>query len=379
MARFESLKHSPSETRRILRERLRRNLATHNDRPPPHRERSEVQDESALALLFDLAIDFESDEPHVRAGVDAERASRPSAPAFDELVELGWLRVTWGRVSATMDIHRALDGAPEDIKNVLGPFMKGRFRKTFTLRSDLSAIDDLRPLVSAIRENPEDLPRILPPDPAWVAARLWERATDHREQPTRRLRHWIDLSTLIESPVFAPGAVWDLEDASTFRAAAIDVLKSERSLLPWEQERSRFVNRLALAGHRTAAELDRIVPALPSTLVDRHLWFERRDWDHVRDDFDACRTLWGITNLLLRDVEETDQGPWPEPVTRGLFDLAIDRPELLWFLILRVRRQPELLADLILDPRLSALACLIVAEWQPCVRRPNVIARIGPS
>jgi hypothetical protein len=56
MARFESLKHSPSETRRILRERLRRNLATHNDRPPPHRERSEVQDESALALLFDLAI-----------------------------------------------------------------------------------------------------------------------------------------------------------------------------------------------------------------------------------------------------------------------------------------------------------------------------------
>jgi hypothetical protein len=47
-----------------------------------------------------------------------------------------------------------------------------------------------------------------------------------------------------------------------------------------------------------------------------------------------------------------------------LFTLALDRAELFLMLLFRVRHNPILLADLVLYPPTSALACLLVAQWQ---------------
>jgi len=78
--KVETISFSPSETRRLLRERFGRSLAT----PPLERNQSRaisaLPDEPVLALLLGLRIKFESDESTVRQAYDGSRGQHPEVP-----------------------------------------------------------------------------------------------------------------------------------------------------------------------------------------------------------------------------------------------------------------------------------------------------------
>ena len=74
--------------------------------------------------------------------------------------------------------------------------------------------------------------------------------------------------------------------------------------------------------------------------------------------------LFGLARLLLADVEDEDHAPAPHKIAEQLFTLALDRAELFLMLLFCVRHSPILLADLVIYPPTSALACLLVAQWQ---------------
>ena len=103
----------------------------------------------------------------------------------------------------------------------------------------------------------------------------------------------------------------------------------------------------------------------PATIVDRALWLQGHNLERMivgsLREFDD---VFGLVRLLLNDVEATDHAPAPHKLAGDLFALAIERPELLATLLFRSRGSPVLLADLLLYPGTSALASLLISQWQ---------------
>jgi len=120
---------------------------------------------------------------------------------------------------------------------------------------------------------------------------------------------------------------------------------------------------MALASNHPAPDIEIRVAQVPSTMFDRVRWLDDRGFEHVRDDHDACADLWGVARLLLAEVADVDMSVAPHPLATQLLDLAAEKPELLDFIALAAHQQPVVLADLLLHPRLCAVACMLIAKW----------------
>jgi len=99
MRRFQSIEYAPAETRRILRERLRRYLWTHGTKPLNASKPGKlvVSDEAALAILQSLQIQFASDAGSASEAYQT-RAESTGDPNWAELDERGLVRTFFGRV-----------------------------------------------------------------------------------------------------------------------------------------------------------------------------------------------------------------------------------------------------------------------------------------
>ena len=73
--------------------------------------------------------------------------------------------------------------------------------------------------------------------------------------------------------------------------------------------------------------------------------------------------LVGLIRLVLTDIDEQEFSPPPHPLFKRLIDVAVLRPEILVVVLFRVRWSPALLADLLLHPATSALACWLISKW----------------
>ncbi len=326
------------------------------------RNHSSLNDESVLKLLLNLSIEFGNDPKKAHTIYEDLRRQHTGAPAFEELVPLGWIRLTWKRLFARRNSSHLLTRANDELRVALGPVLERRFERKFEVDSKAQEDSALQPIIATFLNSPKDIKPLECPAPEWVAARLWERAPKYLAL-TARLRYWADRCNLLSGYAFAPSSVWDNTTAQEFREAAFKVLCSDVSLFGWDQLRKRLVGSLARDSGLTPSEIDGRIPAVPTTFVDRYLWLERREFEHARDDDDACEDLWNLTRLLLRDAQDTDQSPAPHPVAQTLFELAADRPELLEFITLKIRQEPVLLADMLFEPRFSALSCMLIAEW----------------
>jgi len=360
MPRFDSLGYTPSETRRILRDRLRRNLSTSRNERALQRAAFSLTDESALKLLLDVEIRFEGDVATARANYEALRLVHPGAPEFDQLVASGLVRVVLGRLYSGLDTTRTLAHANDDLRAALGPVLERRHRRQFLVGPIALHDPGLSATVTTMQSSPDDVHHLDCAAPEWVAARLWERLPKTLA-PVDRLRRWLDLCDLLPDSSFAPTRVWSSTDAEEFRDAALSMLGSEAAIIGWTEERERLIARLAVAWDRPASEVERRVHPAPIALVDRYLWL--RSPEHGRDDYEAWGVIWRLADFLLRDAQEVDGSAAPHPVAYKLLGLAIDRPELVTFIGLWTRQRPAVLADLLLDPSFSALACLLIAEW----------------
>jgi hypothetical protein len=362
VTRFRSLEYSPYETRRILRDRLRRFLPTERWNLQHPRQRVSLTDESVLKLLLELAIEFQSEEQTSRAVYETAREQQTSAPAFDDLSSLGWIRIVWGRVQAALGIVHDLRGVDEGTRAALRSILAPGNERHFVVDSVSSEESEVTSVVAAMQSAPQDVHHLPCPTPSWVVARLWERAPTYLPR-VERLRFWVDRCDLLADCHFAPIAAWDEQTAEAFRDAVFDVLGSDPGLLTWRGLRHRLVARSATLLGRAKSAVEDDVKSLPATHVDRYLWLNGRDAERVNDAFDTCGDLWHLVNFLLADIEAADHAAAPHPVAHRLFELAAERPELLEFITLRVREMPTVLADMLLEPRMAAIACILVVKW----------------
>jgi hypothetical protein len=96
MIRFESFRHVPAETRRILRSRFARNLPVsrigHVQTEP-----DEVFDDEVVLALFQHLKETRNDSlANAKEIYDSACAMGPAQPRFDELLTNGWLVEAWG-------------------------------------------------------------------------------------------------------------------------------------------------------------------------------------------------------------------------------------------------------------------------------------------
>ena len=247
----------------------------------------------------------------------------------------------------------------------LTSLLAGRFKQTYRLTAAARSSADLVDVVGAIDRGELPANNIGCRSPEWVAARLWDQALTDSTDLSTALRLWVDRWDQLGSPSLVPGRAWSETAATTFRESAMNVLGSEPGLTGWDQMRAIFVKRTALESNQPASSIEGYVPPVPTTLVDRALWLgDHRIERALMGTFDACDDIFGIAGLLLADVLAEDNAPAPHKIASRLFALAIERPELLLSVLFKVRWNPMLLADLLLHPATSAMACLLVAQWE---------------
>lgn len=355
MPSFDSFAHNPSETRRTLRSRFSRNLSMDDE----HNSVSvdSTPDEALLSLLLSLRIDHGSTPMAAGRIYHRERQRHAGAPQFKELQRLGCVRLIWGRVKAPLrrvSPHR--ENHPE-LRAALSPLFSQLRLRRFQVEGAAELDPILRPFIEEMRNSPEKVHRLPCQAPEWIAARLWERAPQELAS-SQRLRFWVDRRRLLPHHELVPCLVWPRRVADEFRNSAFEALKKS-GLFSWSDFRDHLAAKAATESGQPVSEITRRIAPIPSTVVARYLWFRRLQ---SQDHLDTCSDLWGLVNCLLAEVEQTSRSAAPHELMRRLLDVALERPELLDFIVLRAGNRPLLFADLALDPRTSALACLLVAQ-----------------
>jgi hypothetical protein len=361
--RFTSLIYAPAETRIRPRDRLRRFLPTQGHafvirrHGPP-----KLRDEALLELLLHLEIAFPSDEKAARSAYEAALPENLTEPDFDTLISVGWLRVIWGRISTSFEVSRA---AQAGALSALNAVLKGRFEERCHVADEAVKSADLIPVVESINRA-ETKPQTLGCEwPGWIAARLWDRAARDPVDLNAALRLWVDRWYVLGFPSLIPSTAWSEPDLVAFWKGATEVLESKAGLLGWEELRASFIARMAVTSGQSSADLDNQLPCIPDTLVERWLWLGNNHVQRaVMETTMECRDVFAVAGLLLTDIENADHSSAPHPRAAELFALAMERPELLFVLIFRLRTTPALLADALLNPATSALGCLIIGDWQ---------------
>jgi hypothetical protein len=366
MRRFTSLKQVPAETRRILRDRLARYL------PAPavtSRRMGEggvaLSDESLLDLLLSLTIKPVSDPKNARAVYEAARPPGSSEPTFDDVIQSGWFRIVWGRLSMPSMAAQRGRALSAETAGALVSLMRERFKQTFHFGEAARNRSDLSAAVAAIGRGDYEPRNLACQSPEWVAARLWDRPLKDAADRDAALRTWIDRWDLLGAPKLVPAQAWDQDAADAFRDAALKALESDSGLPGWNDFRNYLIREVALSRDAPDSNFEAYFPSVPPTLVERALWLMDPQIERAaRDTFDACKDIFGLVRLLLDDIQAESHAPAPHKLAATLFALTLDRPELLLDLMLTMRWRPVLLADLLLYPATAAFACLLVAQWQ---------------
>jgi hypothetical protein len=354
VARFESFSYSRYDTRRVLRDRIGRMLRPAQERPPRTRgSASAVTDVEILELLCRVRISHADDVDTVRQTYADHQNTHPGTPTFDDLIDDAWLGVVWGRVTTELDTRMSARQQDDPLRAGLEAILNARRQDATLTFDDLSDLSPAaRALATSLAEHPESVRTI--PSPEWVAARIWERRPQHVD--VEALRWWADRWQLLGQPLGAPTTWWTEEDANAWRRAAIDVLRHDPGLVAWDREKGLVDARLGHEQHRIPS------PPIPATLIERYVWLRSMHLDHWGRALESCGDTWVLIAMLCEDLVAHDQA-LEGPSSAELLDQIVERPTLLVLLATRIQQQPALLADLLLHPPTSALACLMVADW----------------
>lgn len=287
-------------------------------------------------------------------------------PSFDELVEHGWIRESWGRILVPSDIVMTVLRNPLATGAAFKLLVEGRCRDSFRLASGFNPSDELNSVANDVIEErcrPGEIVCISRP---WIAARLWDTNFEGSIQgspqdPGQRIGQWIDKWRLLNWPSFALSDQLSTDSFEEFIEAAIDVLRAPSTLPDWTAFQAAARAPTALLYPHRAANLESIVPEIPESTVERIRWMADRTTEQTFNDYLESRGS-SVLTVLLNELQNATMDS--KQLASRVMALAIERPVLLQQLVLKVRQAPTLLADMLMVPSTCALACSLIASWE---------------
>jgi hypothetical protein len=363
MIRFKSFKHAPAETRRVLRERFMRNLPVsrigHVQKEP-----DEIFDDEVVLTLFQhLTVTKNSSLANAKTIYDNACAKGPAQASFDKLVSDGWLVAAWNQAYVPIDIYISLKRADTNTMPAFLEWMEVRHEPTFTWTGPQTegVVKTLADSVVAKIKRPD---HIACQSPEWVLGRLWERRPIGTSDSMTQLHIWLSAWAQLGRPDIVPTKVWRKDDSDAFEEAALQILEEKADFPAWDQYRERCIKQMANAAQQPASSYEGYIPNVPDTLVERALWLKSNVMQRaVHWGLEAWNETSGLIRILLEEASEAENSPAPHRNAARLLELAMHHPDVLNTIQFCITSKPSLIVEMLLKPETSALACLLVSEW----------------
>ena len=281
--------------------------------------------------------------------------------SFDELIEHGWVRVSWERISIPRDIVFAVLRDESASAAAFKALVQQRGKDALTLSPGFSPSGALRDIASDVMKDELRLSEIACVSPAWVAATLWDkvfRANDR--DATQKMGFWVDRWELLGWPRFSMNALLSPDAQEGFVETALTLATAAGATPGWADfRRAACAPTVLLYPHRAAA-IDNILPPVPATTIERSRWMSGRIAEIALQDYMESRA-WKLVSALLNEVQVAAYDP--RGVASRLLSAAVHHPIHLQQFVLRASRAPALLADLLMEPVTAPLACSLIAGW----------------
>ena len=365
MTHFSSLPTVPAETRRTLRQRFHRHIPSTYVHPVEPTGSTHITDELFLQLLTNLNVDFTSTQKRASAIYCESLVPNSTEESFDALIDKGWIQLIWGRISISIEVAEiARNSPPEPMPSYL-ILLEKRFRESYIWTPSAYENTQLTDLVNRINSDDLRIIDISCQTPSWVAARLWDRLYSATSDPSCGLRLWVDRWNLLGSPHIEVTQAWNEQAQTAFRDSVFHTLSEDSSLCTFVDFRNELIKQVALTSGQTLTLSDTYIPDLPTSLVERSLWLRDLSIERLVDEkYFQFEEFAHLILLLESEITNAEYSSAPHPTFLRLVDLAIDRAPILLILLIHAQRNPLLVAELLLHPPTSALACLLIAQWQ---------------
>lgn len=361
MTRFESLKHAPAETRKTLRDRFSRFLLTRKQQYLLAEPEQVFNDEVVLKLLQRLVISSLDNPAFATPFYEKAREHVENAPSLEQLCEQGWIIHGWKRLSVPFEVARVATA------EVLVPFcswMEVRFDSTYQIREKDETDTQFSELAESVVDGTRRAIDIACSSPSWVASRLWDRDERGAAASSESLYAWLQAWELLQRPEIVPSRTWREESYGKFISSTFAVMEEEIKFSSWEQYRQKILLRLARTHGGEIERFESYLPPIPSTIVGKAIWLSDHEIErHRYEELSAWEHAAGLIRLILNDVEHSENATSPHPHADRILELAIKHPEVLSTILFRASTSPTVLVELLLKAETSALACLLISQW----------------
>ena len=284
---------------------------------------------------------------------------------FDELIQLGWIRTSWGRFYVPGAIRMALLHNPR-VGGAFRCIFEQRHQDAFKLAQGFTPTGQLHELAADLvsrKYGPYDIACISRP---WIAARLWDTKLDSESTETdayaeERLSRWVDWWAQLGAPSFAMSSYVDPTAFDEFVDVAMKVLEASTTMPGWlEFAKAAVTPTILLYPHRAEDLVDTAIQA-PVAIVDRVSWMQRGAPEEAVHEYFESK---GSDLLLVLLNELHDAVQYPRQLVHRLMNFVVERPAALMRLVHSARSAPALLADMLMAPPTCVLACSLIASWQ---------------
>lgn len=282
---------------------------------------------------------------------------------FEQLVEEGWICEGWCRATVSRDVVRSAEDAFPP-SSAFREWIKHRYSVAWHWHSCPTDDTEVIALAQKVLSGETIPANIACRSPEWVSARLWDRKNAGPVDASRRIFWWLQRWITLGYPEVLNDA-WSASDKEAFQAAILSITLDEAPAHKWKEYRTLLLQQTARAINRDPADFKAYIDEVPPTLVARAAWQGSNRIERALYAIgEATHFSQALVRILCRSVEQEDSVPAPHPAFATLVDFGLSHPEVLGAIVAECRDHPRLLADLLMCPSSSPLACKIITNWR---------------
>jgi hypothetical protein len=285
-----------------------------------------------------------------------------SAPSFDQLIELGWIRASWDRFMVPDDIVTAVLRDRRFADLPIGRLIELQSQNLWRLRDGFIPSGLLAQIATEVVANEQGPSQIVCVSPAWIAARLWDATLDNSEHldAEQRIGDWMDRLSQLQYPQFSISSQLDRSSYEEFVETSISLLSRSSTTPGWEEFRIAAMTPATLL-FRTGTVALAPTESIPATSIHRIRWMRGRPQETTYYDYLRTRGS-GLMAILVNELRFAPHDPLG--LAPRLIELALERPVLFQQFLHAARQTPSLIADLLMSASTCALACTVVVGWE---------------